>query len=62
MPVRHCSPFGNWNSKARLRTGVLVSGADGLPPGIAKRPVTGVWPGANTEALDSTAPSPLLSK
>jgi len=61
MPVRHCSPFCNWNSRAMLRTGVLASGAAGLLPGMAKRPTTGVRPGANTAARDTRAPLPLLS-
>ena len=62
MPVRHCSPSRCVNIRARLRIGTLVSGADGLPPGIAKRPMTGVLPGANTPALESDAALPLLSK
>ena len=62
MPVRHCSPSLNLNSSARLRTGTLASGADGLLPGIAKRPITGVrCCGANTAARDTSVPLPLLS-
>ena len=44
-----------------LRTGVLASGAEGLLPGMAKRPITGVVPGAKTAARETRAPLPLLS-
>ena len=56
-----CSPLASWNSSARLRTAAGPSGIIGRPPARAKRPITGMRPGANTEAVDSRAPLPLLS-
>ena len=60
MPVRHCCPFACAKRSAMLRIGTLPSGAYGLPPGIAKRPTTGVrCPGANTCATEYGAALPL---
>jgi len=60
MPVRHCWPFASAKRSAMLRIGTLPSGAYGLPPGIAKRPTTGVrCPCANTCATEYGAASPL---
>ncbi len=62
MPVRHCCPFASAKRNAMLRIGTLLSGAYGLLPGIAKRPTTGVRPGANTCAAEYVCAWPLLSK
>ncbi|MCY1559997.1 hypothetical protein D9M68_970860 [compost metagenome] len=62
IPVRHCSPPGKRNNSAMLRTGTPASVAWGLLPPMAKRPITGNWPGAKTLARDRSAACPLLSK
>jgi len=61
MPVRHCSPSGRLKRSAMLRIGTLPSGAYGFPPGMAKRPTTGVRPRANTAAVEYALATPLPS-
>ena len=62
MPVRHCWPSAWVRRRAKLRIGMPPSAAYGLPPGKAKRPTSGVRPGANSAALEYAAAAPLLSK
>jgi hypothetical protein len=45
---------------ARLRTGTAVSGANGLAPPMAKRPITGTFCWLNTRAVENGAACPLL--
>ena len=62
IAVRHSWPAGGRKRSAMASTAVGPSATWGWPPASEKRPVTGTRPGANTAALDSRTPWPLLSK
>ncbi len=62
MAVRHSSPSGSLNKMPRPRTVCGESMTYGWPPDSENRPIIGMRPARKTEALDSAAPRPLLSK
>ena len=62
IAVRHSWPAGGRKRSPMASTAVGPSATWGWPPASEKRPVTGTRPGANTAALDSRTPWPLLSK
>ncbi|MNC51162.1 hypothetical protein D3C75_1004430 [compost metagenome] len=62
MPVRQTWPSSVLSSIARLRTGIPVSGANGLAPPMAKRPTTGTRCWLKARAVDRLAACPLAWK